>query len=212
MSPLLFRNIAGRCGRAGKHTEGDTIIFDNPVGDPQFTFAPNRTVVQIQTFFEDTHIEIQSVFEEAALGSQFRDDLVETMASQFLAAVPENPAEDDLPSAFTQALYWPTDTSQAPRARSTIRSLADSILDDSKGALAVAASPFRLTDFGSAAVRSGFAPSSCRAILEFVSENERPSTIHELIGQMIVDLGYLPEQPNGKWRKEVEKPSRSCRV
>ena len=32
MESLLFKNIAGRCGRAGQFTEGDTIIFDNPVG------------------------------------------------------------------------------------------------------------------------------------------------------------------------------------
>jgi helicase len=30
ISSLLFRNVAGRCGRAGVFTEGDTIVFDNP--------------------------------------------------------------------------------------------------------------------------------------------------------------------------------------
>lgn len=42
MPGLLFRNIAGRCGRAGVMTEGDTIIFDNPVGDPSYTNPYNR--------------------------------------------------------------------------------------------------------------------------------------------------------------------------
>jgi len=37
LASLLFRNIAGRCGRAGVMTEGDTIIFDNPIGDPCYT-------------------------------------------------------------------------------------------------------------------------------------------------------------------------------
>ncbi len=42
MSTLLFRNIAGRSGRAGLLTEGDTVVFDNPLGDPEFAFNPNR--------------------------------------------------------------------------------------------------------------------------------------------------------------------------
>src|SRR5208337_2404592 len=36
MTGLLFRNVAGRCGRAGIYTEGDTIIFDNPLGNMEF--------------------------------------------------------------------------------------------------------------------------------------------------------------------------------
>ena len=30
MESLLFKNIAGRCGRAGQFTEGDTVVFDKP--------------------------------------------------------------------------------------------------------------------------------------------------------------------------------------
>jgi helicase len=65
MSPLLFRNISGRCGRAGRQTEGDTVIFDNPVGDPAFTFNPDRTNLQQETFFGDMSGELRSVMEEA---------------------------------------------------------------------------------------------------------------------------------------------------
>ena len=42
MDSLLFKNIAGRCGRAGQFTEGDTIIFDNPVGDALMTSPARR--------------------------------------------------------------------------------------------------------------------------------------------------------------------------
>jgi len=48
MDSLLFRNIAGRCGRAGVMTEGDTIIFDNPVGDPLHTNPYNRRGTQLR--------------------------------------------------------------------------------------------------------------------------------------------------------------------
>ena len=45
MESLLFKNIAGRCGRAGQFTEGDTIIFDNPVGDAQLERIPLDALV-----------------------------------------------------------------------------------------------------------------------------------------------------------------------
>src|SRR5262249_9177360 len=50
MASLLFRNIAGRCGRAGVMTEGDTIIFDNPVGDPLHTNPYSRHKTQLDLY------------------------------------------------------------------------------------------------------------------------------------------------------------------
>lgn len=212
MSPLLFRNIAGRCGRAGRQTEGDTIIYDNPVGDPGFTFDPNRGNLQRKLFIEDISLEVQSVFEVTKAGTEFSDDVISNIASQFLAAIPENPDQDDLVSAFSESLYWSTAPDQAAKAQNVIKTVASSILDGSKGALAVAASPFKLTDFGCAAVTSGFSPSSCRAIMTLFSEALPSGGRPALIGWMIVELGQLPEQSNRNWRKEVQKPNRSCRV
>jgi helicase len=212
MSPLLFRNIAGRCGRAGRQTEGDTIIFDNPVGDPGFTFDPNRGTLLRKLFVEDISLQVQSVFEVTKAGSDFSEDVVSTIASQFLAAIPENPDQDDLVSAFCGSLYWATAHDQKSKAQNVVKSVASSILDGSKGALAVAASPFKLTEFGNAAVTSGFSPSSCRAIMKLFSDASPPAEWPALIGLLIVELGQLPEQPNRSWRKEVEKPNRSCRV
>lgn len=34
MKSMTFRNIAGRCGRAGAFSEGDTILFENLMGPP----------------------------------------------------------------------------------------------------------------------------------------------------------------------------------
>lgn len=212
MSPLLFRNIAGRCGRAGRQTEGDTIIFDNPVGDPGFTFDPNRGILQRKLFVEDISLEVQSVFEVTKAGTEFSEDVVSTLGSHFLAAIPENPEQDDLVTEFAKSLYWSTATNQAGKAKNIVKAVASSILDNSIGALAVAASPFKLTDFGNAAVASGFSPTSCRAIMNLFSEITQPGDQASLIGRMIVELGQLPEQPNRNWRKEVQKPNRSCRV
>lgn len=212
MSPLLFRNIAGRCGRAGRQTEGDTVIFDNPVGDAGFTFDPNRGDLIKRLFVEDIDLEIQSVFESAKAGTDFADDLSDTIASQFLAAIPENPEEDDLVQAFADALYWNTGNVSESKIRKVVREVAKSILDDSERSRAVAASPFKLTAFGKAAVTSGLSPSSCRAIMQFFASNAPPDDQSELVGRMLVELGHLPEQPNRRWRKEVQKPGKTCRV
>ena len=48
----LFRNIAGRCGRAGAFTEGDTFVFDNPLGPTQWTAPDVRADVQRHQFLD----------------------------------------------------------------------------------------------------------------------------------------------------------------
>ena len=50
LSSALFRNIAGRCGRAGAFTEGDTVVFDNPLGPAQWTAPAVRRAVQRRAF------------------------------------------------------------------------------------------------------------------------------------------------------------------
>ena len=60
MASLLFRNIAGRCGRAGVMTEGDTIIFDNPVGDPIHTNPFSRQAAQLDLYVNAPKGNLQS--------------------------------------------------------------------------------------------------------------------------------------------------------
>lgn len=48
----LFRNVAGRSGRAGAFTEGDTFVFDNPLGPSKWTAPDARTKVQRRQFLE----------------------------------------------------------------------------------------------------------------------------------------------------------------
>ncbi len=52
LSPGLFRNIAGRCGRAGAFTEGDTWVFDNPLGPSNFCAPGVRADVQRAQFLQ----------------------------------------------------------------------------------------------------------------------------------------------------------------
>ena len=65
LSSALFRNIAGRCGRAGAFTEGDTLVFDNPLGPPQFTAPAVRRAEQRQRFVGAVLGEPRSALERA---------------------------------------------------------------------------------------------------------------------------------------------------
>ena len=98
MPSLLFRNIAGRCGRAGVFTEGDTIIFDNPLGDMKYTNPYDRRSYQEKVFLTETPNELTSAFEELqTTGSPERKVALQAgLASQFMAAIPENPDTEDL--------------------------------------------------------------------------------------------------------------------
>lgn len=94
MTATLFANIAGRAGRATSFTYGDTILFDNPVGDPEFTHPGRRARVQAGFLLADQLPHLTSAFESAQ--EPQRNDLRAALASQLLAAIPESPGEDDL--------------------------------------------------------------------------------------------------------------------
>ena len=52
MESGFCRNIAGRCGRAGAFTEGDTFVFDNPLGPSQWTNPEVRADIQHRQFLD----------------------------------------------------------------------------------------------------------------------------------------------------------------
>lgn len=97
LAPALFRNIAGRCGRAGAFCEGDTFLFDNPLGPPQFTAPDVRANLQNELYlggelpqptsaldFAGKDLVLQSAFE-----SQFLATLAEGAKAHFYAATSE---------------------------------------------------------------------------------------------------------------------------
>jgi helicase len=100
IDPLLFRNIAGRSGRAGFHTEGEMYVFDNVNGHPQFTGPQVRRSLQREIFFASEPPDLLSVAE----GSDFltRAEFVAATDAQFVAAIPENPDVDDLVPEFVR--------------------------------------------------------------------------------------------------------------
>ena len=205
MESLLFKNIAGRCGRAGQFTEGDTIIFDNPVGDAQLTSPARRPRLQQEVFFSAS----QPVLTSAITGLD-PQAAISNVGSQLLAAISENPNVGDLASSFGE-LSFAKQTDDANVAMERIGIAYREILDGSEGQpLAVAASPVRLTPFGEAANSGGLSPATARRLRKTLSEvSYRGSSREDLIAisvALLVSLAGVAEQGNTDLRKAVANP------
>ena len=205
MESLLFKNIAGRCGRAGQFTEGDTIVFDNPVGDSQLTAPARRPLLQQGIFFSESDPILSS-----AISRLDRRVAVSTVGSQLLAAIPENPEVDNLLSSFLD-LSFARQTDGADIAADRIRTAYREILDGADGQpLAVAASPVRLTRFGEAANYGGLSPGTARRLRATLGAlSHHGASRDDLISMSVAllkSLGDVVEQGNPDLRKAVENP------
>ena len=206
MSSQLFRNVAGRCGRAAVYTEGDTIVYDNPVGDTDHTSPWIRPQEIDGMCLSDGPEPVRSALQP--LLDNIRDPIsFSVVASQFLAAVPENPAEDNLSAAFSRETYA-AQLHGAAKVETLFQVIARDLTDPTHGALAVANSPFRLTDFGTAANKTGFSPESCRRIHQFlISLVGRLLMEHtDVCHAAIRELGDLPEQGSTDLKRALTNP------
>jgi helicase len=217
ISSLLFRNVAGRCGRAGVFTEGDTIVFDNPLGEPTYTSPPHRARVQSDIFLAEQPEELASALEALteASASAHEESLGAGLASQFMAAIPENSEIDNLVEVFAKHMFFTHRLSSSAWIHHQLTAIANDLVDESHGALAMVASPLHLTPFGQAANATGFSPQSCRQIAAFLRQN-RPrgeatlTNLAQLSSDLLRALGTLPEQTHQDLRKVLK--SRSSRV
>ncbi len=202
MGRLLFRNISGRCGRPGQFTEGDTFVFDNPVGDAQFTTPARRPTLQDSIFFAKTQPTLRSAIDQLD-----RKTSVAIMGSQLLAAIAENPGVENLNSLFCSNSF----AYQTPSAESVEESVElafSEILDDAdEQPLAVAQSPVRLTSFGKVVNKSGLSPSTAKALRRVLGKTtEQGSTLGDLVvvGKTFLEsLADTPEQRDRDLRKAV---------
>jgi helicase len=200
MHGTLFRNIAGRCGRAGVYTEGDTIIFDNPLGNQTFANSAVRDSVQGNLFLSPNLTErVTSAFDSALESGS--TDYLSTFGSQFLAAIPENPASQDLVADFIANSYAGNMLTPEGLVRfeKDARTIQKEVLAGPRP-LAQAASPIRLTALGRAANGSGLSPKSVERVLEFLETLPRSDLkqqkIGHILGRILQNLGDLPEQPD----------------
>ena len=104
----LFRNIAGRCGRAGAFTEGDTLVFDHPLGPSQFTAPAVRRDLQRAQFVGAELAQPRSALANCCTAQgAARDGASAALESQLLALGRERPelARHELASQFYAARF-----------------------------------------------------------------------------------------------------------
>lgn len=196
-SPLLVRNISGRCGRVGYFTEGDTVIYDNPLGPIRYKGRAQKREWQKRVFFSEGDTGVQSVLED-----DFDDTCVQaTVASQFLAAVAENPEIESVENGFVQNHFTNAVVRQS-KLMPYVQAVSKELQDTARP-FAVRNSPLTLTPLGHAVNQTGFAPSSCREILK-VLETALPTDKPENLAlHLLTELGDLPEQGDEKFAKLV---------
>lgn len=204
MKSMTFRNIAGRCGRAGAFSEGDTVLFENLMGPPSRSRRSNRASME-HVMFSSAPLE-STVGEGWALESDSTKHHVEaTFSSQLLACVGEQPNLDDVVNELVTASYA-HHAQNGGNLRGILNSALGDMLDSNRpgGALAVANSPVRLTNFGLAASLSGFSPATCRLMAAYLAADEFLDGA-PLYADLLRKFKDVPEQPNDTLRKVVAR-------
>jgi helicase len=190
-------------------TEGDTIIFDNPLGEERYTAPSLRGHHLRQAFLSGKNIEPRSALEEP--NSEKDETLLSALASQFMAAIPENPNSHDLARHFAGAMLSGKSQARGPLVMESVARIQASLLDPTDGAFAAAASPLRLTPLGEAANTTGFSPNSCRRIVKFLRKRDNSGDLVAVSAKLLRNLGTLPEQTNSGLKKVLTaKSSRFC--
>ena len=202
MDSLLFKNIAGRCGRAGQFTEGDTIVFDNPVGDGQWTAPGRRRVYQDDIFFP-----LGSPTLTSAITRLDQQTAVSTLGSQLTAAIQENPSIEGLNRTFFEHSFS-SQSAPSDGAQRRIYLAYQDILDPADGEpLAIAASPVQLTEFGIAANNAGLSPVMARKLragLKTLSDlGGAREDLLVIAVALLKELAQVPEQGNRDLRRAV---------
>lgn len=213
LAPQLFRNIAGRCGRAGAFTEGDTIIVDNPLGDLAFTAPDVRRRVQKQAFFADLPAEPDSTFEKLNEETPSSAYLHATLASQFVAAIAENQGSADLEQRFLSHSYA---VRRGAPLQAALQNIAQALLE---GGFAehTKAGIWQLSDLGHAANESELSPATCRLLLGALCDLKSAALpagagrIAFIGAHLLRAVGACPEQSHTDLKNVLtSKRSRFC--
>lgn len=201
MKSMTFRNIAGRCGRAGAFSEGDTVLFENLMGPPSTDRQRQDPLRLAEVMFSS--VPLMSTFgSDWSETPAYGQNLLEAMFSaQLLACIGEHPEADDIVSEFAEASYAGR-TGGENNVRRIFLETVSNVLDDSQpgGAMAVMNSPIKLTEFGQAANLSGFSPGTCREMVRFLSQETLKSEA-ALFSELLRQFNSVPEQSNEVLRK-----------
>lgn len=207
LKPMTFRNIAGRNGRAGAFTEGDTILFENRGGPPKAFSGVNMGAQLNSVMFGSGPIESTAGDNYVNLPEQEQASIRSVFSSQLLASIQENEGVDDIVDLLTSATYAVRDSLHGG-IRAMLYESLDGILDGTRagGPLAIMNSPVCLTPVGEAANLSGFSPDSARKMLEYLTDFSAQPQGVELMAKLLLVFSHLDEQQNYLWRKVVSEP------
>lgn len=209
INPLIFRNIAGRSGRAGSYTEGDTIIYESLLGTRGTVSSdPQRRLNSIAKVLIDSS-PLQSAVRLAtdSAASEEAAAIKAAFASQVLAAIPENAAVEDIDVKLAEASYA-VRSGHSEEISSVFSDALTNLLDPNQlgGPMAMRHSPVQLTPLGQAANLSGFSPDTVRRMLTFLQHDALPDEPAKIIADVLEHLFDVPEQSSFYLRKLVGQP------
>jgi len=201
MKAMAFRNIAGRCGRAGAFSEGDTVLFENLLGPPSTEKTKvNRSRLE-RIMFSSEPLDSTVGRHWADATDQVKQSVSAALGSQLLACIGEHPTANNLVDEMVNASYA-AQCGAGEELRSILGASLQGILDATAegGAFAVANSPVRLTELGIAANRSGFSPDSCRKMLQFLNAGNFAEA-EVLYANLLREFSEISEQSSFILRK-----------
>lgn len=162
ISPAMFRNIAGRCGRAGAFTEGDTLIFDNPLGDRCFTAPDRRAGLQHELYLSGDLGIPGSALEMKEQSDGARGAVEATFETQLLAALGESEHGEDFLEQFLATTYL---SHSHPPSLEQWKERGELCLNRWAADGLLQREPLALTPRGKAWRASDLSPATCRRLL-----------------------------------------------
>ncbi len=221
MSPYVFRNIVGRCGRAGQWTQGDTIVFDNPLGDARFTGDDQRAHWLRHLCLQPAPAQPLGAMErwqnaqrnEEKMHSQRRSYEAEraALSNQWFAFVVEQLQENSkhnldaaqLSEQFLEASYHAK--SLAPKLQKELQLEWQSWLAGDDALLTQTSQGIEVSALGLAIYQGDWSPSSALRALRILRViNPLQLAVWqgaEIAAHLSLELGDIAEQENLLWRR-----------
>ena len=195
ISGLLFRNIAGRAGRAGSYIEGDTIIFENVLGNVRYTKRnDSKDSIVSMLMAEPT---LQSSLHE--VNQRDISSIQATFEASFVGAISENPNVNQLAHKFLENSFSKGNGFEESLRNILDKAQASVLSDEFAGPIGIAASPIRLTPFGNAVRTTSLSPDSARKLLQILPK-VKSLEIDDVAATLLMECGSFPEQNFHKLR------------
>lgn len=167
-------------------------------GDDRFTQPDVRNELRQAIFFSQSQPRLTS-----AINRSREESAVSALGSQLLAAISENPENENLSGFFATNCFAYRGEDAGQRARQL-----NEILEGSEGEpLAIAASPIHLTPFGEAANNTGLTPATAKRLRTALEDLRNHGTsgddLIQICLKLLQSLGNAAEQTNPDLRRGV---------